>query len=77
MTTISSSPALHTDVTVLKHLIAIRLDVAIWTARSFWAAPNVGVEVYGLPPEKLAPLSSKRVCNPEDMHIFAALKALA
>lgn len=75
MTTISSSPALHTDVTVLKQLTAIRLDVAIWTARRKLSAADFGNS--GLPPEKLASLGSKRVCNPEDLRIFAALKARA
>ncbi len=75
MTTTSSSPALHTDITVLKQLTAIRLDVAIWTARRKLSAADFGNS--GLPPEKLASLGSKRVCNPEDLRIFAALKARA
>jgi hypothetical protein len=75
MTTTVSSPALHTDVTVLKQLTAIRLDVAIWTARRKLSAADFGNA--GLPPEKLASLGSKRVCNPEDLRIFAALKARA
>ena len=33
MTTTHPASSLHTDVTVLKQLTAIRLDVAIWTAR--------------------------------------------
>ena len=74
MTTALSS-SLHTDVTVLKQLTAIRLDVAIWTARKKLSAADFGSS--DLPPEKLASLGSKRVCNPDDLRIFAALKARA
>ena len=75
MTTTHPASSLHTDVTVLKQLTAIRLDVAIWTARKKLSAADFGNA--GLPPEKLASLGSKRVCNPEDLRIFAALKARA
>ena len=71
----TSSAVLRTDVTVLKQLTAIRLDVAIWTARKKLTAADFGSS--DLPPEKLASLGSKRVCNPEDLRIFAALKARA
>lgn len=64
-----------TDIMVLKQLTAIRLDVNIWSARrkltpSDFATPD-------LPPEHLASLGSKKVCNPEDLRIFATLKARA
>lgn len=72
----TTSPiVLRTDITVLKQLTAIRLDVAIWTARKKLTAADFGSS--DLPPEKLASLGSKRVCNPEDLRIFAALKARA
>ena len=71
----TSHTVLRTDITVLRQLTAIRLDVAIWTARKKLTAADFGSS--DLPPEKLASLGSKRVCNPEDLRIFAALKARA
>ena len=68
-------PILNTDITVLKQLTAIRLDVAIWSARKKLSAADFGSS--DLPPEKLASLGSKKVCNPEDLRIFSALKARA
>lgn len=62
-------------ITVLKALTAVRLDVAIWSARRKLTPADFGAS--DLPPEKLASLGSKKVCNPEDLRIFAALKARA
>lgn len=64
-----------TDITVLKHLTALRLDVSIWTARRKLTPADFGAS--HLPPEKLASLGSKKVCNPEDLRIFGTLKARA
>lgn len=64
-----------TDITVLKQLTALRLDVAIWSARKKLAPADFGSLT--LPPEKLASLGSKKVCNPEDLRVFATLKARA
>ena len=63
------------DITILKKLTALRLDVSIWTARRKLTAMDFGSNL--LPPEKLASLGSKKVCNPDDLKIFAALKARA
>ena len=70
----SVSPV-STDVTVLKQLTALRLDVSIWSARKKLTPADFGT--LELPPEKLASLGSKRVCNPEDLRIFATLKSRA
>ncbi|CCG40701.1 conserved hypothetical protein [Magnetospirillum molischianum DSM 120] len=64
-----------TDITVLKQLIALRLDVNIWSARKKLTPADFGT--LDLPPEKLASLGSKKVCNPEDLRVFATLKARA
>ncbi len=68
-----SSPA--TDIAALKQLTAIRLDVNIWSARKKLTPADFGTTE--LPPEKLASLGSKKVCNPEDLRIFATLKSRA
>lgn len=67
--------AIPTDITVLKQLIALRLDVNIWSARKKLTPADFGT--LDLPPEKLASLGSKKVCNPEDLRVFATLKARA
>ncbi len=64
-----------TDITVLKHLTAIRLDVNIWSARRKLTPADFGTP--NLPPESIASLGSKKVCNPEDLRVFGALKARA
>lgn len=67
--------AIPTDITVLKQLTALRLDVNIWSARKKLTPADFGT--LDLPPEKLASLGSKKVCNPEDLRVFATLKARA
>jgi len=61
--------------TILDRLVAVNLSVAIWSARKkLTAADFGGVE---LPPEELASLGSKKICDPERLRIFATLKARA
>jgi hypothetical protein len=65
----------HTDITVLDHLMALNLDVSIWTARKKLTPSDFGGAE--LPPEDLASLGSKKVCNPQELRIFGTLKARA
>jgi len=64
-----------TDITVLNNLMAIALDVNIWSARKKLTPSDFGGTE--LPPEELASLGSKKICNPEDLKIFATLKSRA
>lgn len=64
-----------TDIKVLDNLIAIHLDVNIWTARKKLSPADFGGAE--LPPEDLASLGSKRVCDPEELKVFGTLKARA
>ncbi|MGE4297897.1 MAG: DUF3150 domain-containing protein [Desulfovibrionaceae bacterium] len=66
---------MQTDITVLKELVAVRLDVAIWSARKKLAPSDFGTT--NLPPEKLASLGSKRICDPAELRIFGTLKGKA
>ena len=66
---------MHQAVTVLDHLVVVQLDIHIWTARKKLASADLGGAE--LPPEDLASLGSKRVCNPEDLRAFGMLKARA
>lgn len=71
----TSTQPVSTDITVLKQLTAIRLDVSIWSARRKLTPSDFGASA--LPPEHIASLGCKKVCNPEDLRIFATLKARA
>lgn len=64
-----------TDMTVLKNLVAIRLEVSIWSARKKLSPSDFAASE--LPPENVASLGCKKVCNPEDLRIFSTLKARA
>ena len=64
-----------TDITVLDHLLVVNLDIHIWTARKKLVPLDLGGAER--PPEDLASLGSKRVCNPEDLRSFTTLKARA
>lgn len=74
-TTLTPVQTITPDITILKNLTAVRLDVTIWTARKKLTPADFGAS--DLPPEKLASLGSKKVCNPDDLRIFATLKARA
>ncbi|MDD5599917.1 MAG: DUF3150 domain-containing protein, partial [Victivallaceae bacterium] len=66
---------LKTEPTVLKSILAVNLNVNIWSARR---KLQPGDFVHSeLPPEKLASLGSKRVCDPGELKIFGTLKARA
>ena len=64
-----------TDINVLDRLLVVNLDVHIWSARKKLLPQDFGNA--SLPPEELASLGSKRVCNPDDLKTFATLKARA
>lgn len=64
-----------TDITVLDHLVVVNLDIHIWTARKKLVPLDLGGAE--LPPEDLASLGSKRICNPDDLRSFGTLKARA
>ena len=64
-----------TRITVLNHILALNLDVNIWSARKKLTPSDFGTSQ--LPPEELASLGSKRICNPEDLRIFGTLKSRA
>lgn len=64
-----------TTVQALDQLIVVNLDIHIWTARKKLVPLDLGGAE--LPPEDLASLGSKRICNPEDLRTFGTLKARA
>lgn len=64
-----------TDITVLKSLVAVRLDVSIWSARRKLTAADFGSAE--LPPGKLASLGSKKICDPDALKVFGTIKSRA
>ncbi|SOB59977.1 conserved protein of unknown function [Pseudodesulfovibrio profundus] len=66
---------MHTNITVLDNLMALNLDVNIWTARKKLTPADFGGAE--LPPEELASLGSKKICDPKELRIFGTLKARA
>ncbi|GFM38043.1 DUF3150 domain-containing protein [Desulfovibrio psychrotolerans] len=66
---------MHTDITVLDSLVAVHLTVNIWTARRKLVPSDFNTT--NLPPEELASLGSKRICNPADLRVFGTLKSRA
>ncbi len=63
------------NIRVLDSLLALNLDVSLWSARK-----KLTLEDFGnvkLPPDELATLGSKKVAPPESLRIFGTLKARA
>ena len=65
----------HTEIKVLDSLLALHLEVNIWTARKKLSPEDFAGAT--LPPEDLASLGCKRVCDPEALRVFGTLKARA
>ncbi|MDD2389209.1 MAG: DUF3150 domain-containing protein [Desulfobacterales bacterium] len=66
---------MSTDIKVLECIMALRLDINIWSARKKLTPSDFGT--VNLPPEKLASLGSKKICNPKELRIFGTLKSRA
>lgn len=65
----------QTDLTVLDHIVVVHLGIHIWSARKKLSPVDLGNP--DLPPEDLASLGSKKICDPEELRIFGTLKARA
>ena len=64
-----------TDMQVLDSLLALNLDISLWSARKKLQAEDFGGAT--LPPEDLASLGSKKIADPENLRIFSTLKSRA
>ena len=64
-----------TDMKVLDSLLALNLDISLWSARKKLQAEDFGDAT--LPPEDLASLGSKRIADPESVRVFSTLKSRA
>jgi hypothetical protein len=61
---------------VLDRLVAVNLDVRIWSGRRKLTAKDLSLG-NDVPPEDLVSLGSKRVCDPEPIKAFHRLKKQA
>lgn len=66
---------IQSDIKVLDDLLALNLDISLWSARKKMTAEDLGSTE--LPPEDLASLGSKRIADPANLKIFGTLKARA
>ena len=64
-----------TEITALDRLVAVNLSIHIWSARKKLDPVDLGNA--NLPPEDLASLGSKKICDPEELRVFGTLKARA
>ena len=61
---------------LLDRLVAVNLDVRIWSGRKKLTAEDLSLGT-DVPPEDLVSLGSKRVCDPEAIRVFHRLKKQA
>ncbi len=66
---------LVSDIRILDNLLALNLNVSLWSARRKMSQGDLGGAE--LPPEDLASLGSKRIADPENLKVFGTLKARA
>jgi hypothetical protein len=66
---------LKTEPKVLECLLAVNLNVNIWSARRKLNPEDFVHQ--NLPPEGLASLGSKKICDPKELRVFGMLKARA
>ena len=69
------TPTLVTPLHVLDRILALNLDISLWSARTKLTAEDFGGAE--LPPEDLASLGSKKICDPARLTVFSKLKARA
>ena len=66
---------LTTPITVLDQILAINLNITLWSARTKLTAEDFsGIE---LPPDELASLGCKKICDPAKLAVFTKLKSRA
>jgi hypothetical protein len=69
------STQLKTNPKVLQCLLALKLDIHIWSARRKLTPEDFSHAK--LPPEQVASLGSKKICDPEELRVFGTLKSRA
>lgn len=60
---------------LLSRLVLIALQVKLWSGRRKLSTDDLGLAGGSLPPEVVASLGSKRVCDPASIRVFANMKS--
>lgn len=69
---------LQTPINVLDKMLALNLNISLWTARKKITLDDVDhIPNQDLPPQDLATLGTKKIAPPESIRIFSTLKARA
>lgn len=69
---------MKTEIKNLDKLVLVNLDIDIWSGQAKLQASDLKrISVEDLPPESLASLGSKRLCNKEHLKVFSKLKTRA
>lgn len=77
MTTLQAS-SLQTPINVLDKMLALNLNISLWSARKKLTFEDVNhIPNNDLPPQDLATLGSKKIAPPESLRVFSTLKARA
>ena len=58
---------------ILSKLVVVSLSISLWTGRKKLSPEDLGLDFSKLPPEKLATLGSKKICDPEKLAVFSAI----
>lgn len=66
---------IQTDLDVLNDIVALHLQINLWSARKKLTPEDFGDAE--LPPEQLASLGSKKICDPKELRVFGAIKSRA
>ncbi len=61
----------------LKEITCINIDVHLWSGRARLRPEDIRIIQGELPPADLASLGSKKICNPDALSVFTALKKRA
>ncbi|WP_052465111.1 DUF3150 domain-containing protein [Geoalkalibacter subterraneus] len=62
---------------VLEKVICVFLDVHLWTGRKKLRPEDLKVTAGEIPPDKLASLGSKKICDHSELSVFSSLKKRA
>ena len=60
---------------LLSRLVLIALQVKLWSGRRKLSTDDLGLAGGSLPPDVVASLGSKRVCDPASIRVFANMKS--
>ena len=62
------------SVNVLDQIVCIRLDVSIWSGQKKLTSEDLGLTPDQIPPAELAALGRKKICDPQALAVFRAVK---